>query len=482
MTGEESVADDQSIDRRTVLAIISGAIVTAFSALFAIITWDDTDQDEPGPTDTDPEPQPAISDAVNVREYGAEPNPEDPDLETAVELTEAIRQAAIAAGSGGAIYLPSGTYRIGRDAQSYILEFGERGLPAGISIYGDGPEETTLGLTEHMDPDDQSHVMLQYSDEGDHNTVAASQITFDGNSPNLDGLASGQTRAARCFSVEGQNELELTNVRFVDWYNTTLRLNEWEASIDHCTFQNIGIEGRQNGQTGHAIEIETVGTVEVTNSLLERIAGFALNVRYNDGTVIVRNCFVRGAGGGMVKLSAGERLEIHNSYVEPYTQWMDDNTPSYDDPEKELKGRHIVQKLFERGEKVPTVVMNNVEGRNFTAMAMKVRNAPINWEGDMISIHNSCQDYGSAAILEDEGGKIQNTNVGRISIHNTNGQAFQTPGSNGTISTLREGGNVGLGNTGGIQLNNLLTGNPLQPDVTSREAVGTTGTFSDRFR
>lgn len=416
--------------------------------------------------------------AENIRDHGAEPNPDDPDLESAGRNTEALRAAATVAGEGGTIYVPSGKYYFGQEARTANLGFGEN-EPAGISIVGDGPEESTLALTEHIDNRGESHVLFKYRDVA-HGDIEIRDIAIDGNYENIGNLIDAG-RASRAFEMEGTGRIEFYNVFFRGIYTTALRLRDFNTSIDRCTFEEIGIGGKDDGGSGHAVETHiTYGNeLRITRCSFRRIGSFAVNWRFNDGAVIIEDCHIKGTGTGIVKLSAGSRLEIRNSYLEPHTEWLTEHitTPDGGVP---FHGRHLINRLFERAERVPTVVMDNVEFHDCTHEAFKIRQAPIELQGDMIALHEASgrfnEQHGNNAVFRDyawSGSAIQNIRIDRLSVHNSAGTVFETPNSYGTIETLNRRGNAGLGTVGEIDITtDNEGGEPFQPAVVSRAEVG----------
>jgi hypothetical protein len=470
------------LDRRKFLTVAGVALSCSIGAgywqLSRSTAADNTAEVSDARNETDvPQMGGPPSDAENIVDHGAEPNPSDPDLESAVRNTDALRAAATAAGRGGTVYVPSGTYFLGQEARTSNIGFG-RNEPAGISMIGDGPGASTLALTEHLDDGGESHVLFKYRDV-EHGTVDVRNLTIDGNYENLGNLID-VGRASRAFEMEGTGHITFRNVQFRGIYSTALRLREFSASIDQCTFEEIGIGGKDHGGSGHAVEtyVGSGESVTITRSVFKRIGSFAVNWRYNDGTVVIEDCHVTGTGTGIVKLSAGDRLEIRNSYLQPHTEWLTEHISTPDDGDP-FHGRHLINRLFERAERVPTVVLENVEFRDCTHEAFMIRQAPIELQGDMIALHNASGQYdtekGNNAVFRDyawTGSAIRNADIGRLSVHDSPSDVFETPNSNGVIETLTRRGNAGLGTVGEIEIHADAPGDPLRPTVVSRDEVG----------
>jgi hypothetical protein len=265
-------------------------------------------------------------------------------------------------------------------------------------------------------------------------------------------------------------------------YSSALRLREFSASIDQCTFEEIGIGSKDAGGSGHAVETHVArgDTLTITRCSFRRIGSFAINWRYNDGTVIVEDCYIAGTGTGIVKLSAGDRLEIRNSYLQARTKWLTEHIATPDDGSAPFHGRHFINRLFDRADRTPTVVLENVEFHDCTHEAFFIRQDPIELKGDTIALYRASGQYGNVdgqiAVFRDfswTGGAIQEVEIENISVHNSVGNIFDTPNSYGTIETLNRGGDTELGTVGNIRLvTDNLGDDPFQPSVVSQEEVG----------
>jgi hypothetical protein len=431
----------------------------------------------PAETETSTTEEPP-AEAENIRDHGAEPNPDDPDLESAVRNTEALRAAATAAGEGGMIYVPPGTYFFGQEDRTSNVGFGEN-EPAGVSIVGDGPGQSTLALTEHLDNGDESHILFKYRNVP-HGEIEIRDIAIDGNYENLGNLFEAG-RASRAFEMNGTGSISFYNVFFRGLYSTALRLREFSTSIDRCTFEEIGIGGKDHGGSGHAVEtyVKYGDELTIRRCSFRRIGSFAVNWRYNDGAIVMEDCHVSGTGTGIVKLSTGNRLEIRNSYLQAHTEWLTEHI-STPDGEVPFHGRHFINKLFERGERVPTVVLENVEFHDCTHEAFKIREAPIELQGDMIALHRASGPYneeeGNNAVFRDyawTGSAIRDVDIKRLSVHDAMGDVFEVPNSNGAIETLNRRGNAGLGTVGDVEIGtDNVNADAFRPAVVSRDEVG----------
>lgn len=412
--------------------------------------------------------------AVDITEHGAEPNPDDPSLEAATENTKAIWKAAEEAGKGGAIYVPSGRYYIGLEERGTNVAFGGQ-EPAGISIYGDGPNESILALTEHLDPDGQSHVMFKYREGANHGTVKYAHIQFDGNADNVGKLHGGsKTRAGRLYHLNDVDTMQFYNAYVYNWYSTALRNNSAQVEIAWSTFEDIGITAKNDGGSGHAVELHGGATIEHSN--FRRVGSFAVNIRYGDGTVVVRDSYMKGMGTGALKYSAGERFEAHNTYIQPNTSWLENNIEGGDDA---FHGWNFVNQIVDRNDTRKTLKFVDCELRDTVQSGFKIREK-MRWESERTAMHNANirEEFGNGAVsVEGEDADLV-ADVKSVSIHDSEGDAIHVRGDaiggEGTIETLKRGGNSGgLGQLDDISVEDDQSGaDPYDPDVPAESEVG----------
>jgi hypothetical protein len=429
----------------------------------------------------------------NIADYGAKPNPGDPGLEQAKQNLEAISDAAHAAGEMGTIYVPPGTYYFGYplDTASPYLFFGAR-EPAGISIVGAGPERSTLGITGHASPGEQQiQTGFVYDDEVDHGTVALEQIRLDGNYENIGNL-SAVGGGSRGVDTGDQGEFSLFNVHIRGWHLAGLRGKGGLQSVMFCTFEDNGIK-RHNETGGESISHHVVcrpnpnAQLDITNCYFRDCAGSAINVRFNDGTIRVHNCYAEGTGANLCKLSAGKLLEMRNVFHKANTKSLERKIANR--PGKyNFWGRNFIQSLGERGKQSVTVRTEHVKTCGHNDYAFQSRDnydqgpASIMWRGDMIAFHNTCRIRDNEVIRSKAGGGFENVDIGRISIHDANGVVFDVPDADGNIDTLRYSETNGLGDAGRLTIDaEMLESAAYQPIHPSRADVGI-NSFVDRLR
>jgi hypothetical protein len=470
------------LDRRKLLTALAGAITAVTGGVYL-------SSREPAPSDLDfdridtgyrvPE------DAQNIAEYGAKPNPNDPDAAAAERNLEAIVDAATAAGEGGSIYVPEGTYYFGHDGSGpeRYLDFGEK-EPAGVSIYGADPETATLAVTGRAPASEQPiQSGFRWSDGYDHGRVDVRNVRLDGNYENLDNLRA-VGGGSWGIQVDGEGELHLFNAHIRGWHLAGVRGREFVRSAHFCTFEDNGI-GNHNDTDGGSISHHLTcrppddATLVVSRCRFVDCAGSAVNIRFNDGVVRIHDCHVSGTGANLLKLSAGRLVELRRVYHEATTESLKGKLVDREGG-KNFYGKNFIQSLGERGRVPVTVHMEHVESRNIREYAFQSRDnyeqgpADLTWTGDMIAIHCSNLAYDDAVIRNRNGGRFVDVDIDRLSVHDSRGDVFDTVGSTGSVRRLSRGGNGGgLGECGGIEIGtDDADGEPYRPSVPPRNRVG----------
>lgn len=484
---------DLELSRRQLLAILGASATVSGGAYLVSRRLTDTEDpereipdpeieriptEEIPPEREKPEPPDPEPDGENIVDYGAESNPDDPDVDVAETNLDALRDAADAAGEDGAIYVPAGTYYFGHDgSRESILNLYGRHQPAGISIIGDGPAESTLAISEHI-PDYINHSGFVWSDHADHDSVEIRDITLDGNYENLGNLA-GLGTGSIAVNIQNGETVELHNVHIRGWYTNGVILTGPGGSATNCTFEESGIgvmqdthrpDERGSGGQHLAPRPDDDKTFTIENCHFNRSSASAINIGRNDGHIVVQNCYIESTGVGGFKLSAGDVVEIRNTYVRPHTQWVEESLPDRFD------GRWLAHKFDERGERTLTLILEDVEVRDCTMYGLNISGdgPPMELAGDKIAFHNIARaENRDAVVRSNHGGEYRNVDVRRLSVQDADGTVFDTKTSSGVVDTLRHSGTRGLGNHGNIVINsNGESGDHFQPDVPSRDEVG----------
>jgi len=475
--------DETSVTRRWILGLAGGMTATLTGGAYLLSSDprpDRNDAGDDGPPDVDGEPVTSMAERVgaeSITDHGAEPNPDDPSAAAAKRNLDAIHAAADAAGENGAIYVPSGTYHIGHDGTGVgrlVLFTGtDRREPAGISVYGDGPTESTLAVTEHM-PDDQNHNALIYDEGGGHGQVMIRDLTLDGNYENLGNLW-GENRSSRGIVVRGSNEnatFDLYNVRFRGWYTQGLWLNDAAGTAKYCAWEESGIGVFNDGSVGHHVACSPVAGNEFKFECCQfkNCSGNAINIVNGRGTTLFERCRGEGLGTGVHKITAGELIRHEHCYWQPHNQWIDERLRRGETPER--IGWNMFHRSVSRDGPDPTLELYDVEVRNTNAETFLTwREGPL-IRGDRIAVHNgSYAADGTGVFREGNDGRLR-FEIDRLSVHGSD-EVFNLDRAEGRIEQLRRAGSWSLGDTGNLAIGTEdPDAEPFSPDVPSRSTVG----------
>ncbi|KAA9395879.1 hypothetical protein Har1130_15565 [Haloarcula sp. CBA1130] len=432
---------------------------------------------------TRPDYVPDSAEDITSHGIGSDHNPSDPDLSSAREVLNAIHSAMEAAGPNGSIFVPAGTYYFGSEDVYSLIELGGS-QPRGISVYGEGPDTSTLAVTEHMDPAVISNqTAFIYDGDADHGDVEVRGFTLDVNAPNLGNL-NQHSGGADGFSLAGDPlSFSLYNVRITDTYTRGIRCRQFLSSARYCTLEQIGIEyHKDSGSNTHpfdSLQTPKGNTTVIENCKIKNCPGSAINIRYNDGTYRIRNVYAAGTGSQFLKLSAGETVELRRINHTAYTSELESLLP--DEPNDGFLGRHFIQSLGDRGDANVTLDMEQISTKNHTSYAFQVRDtvggpSDLTWVGDRIAFAGSNMYTDDEVIRDRQGVAFRNVDVGEMSVHDSDAKVFETEDSDGSIATLSTGNVDDLGNTGGIDIGSHLSGgSPLNVDVPAEDEVGAQG-------
>ncbi|EMA21612.1 hypothetical protein [Haloarcula marismortui] len=487
------------LSRRKLIALAGGTAAAVSGALYGWLPGIDTGGGDPSngtagsagasvrPTATPagPTEQPDVpQDAESISDYGSEPNPDDSSLDAARRNLDAIRAAAEAAGKGGTIYVPEGQYYFGSEDSGFspYVEFGKTG-PPGVSIIGAGADKSTLAITSHAAADTRpNQSAFIWYDGYEHGSVEVRDVKLDGNYEHVTGLAeNGGGSWGLQMSTAGDFHLERAWIR--GWHLAGVRGRAVLRSVRNCTFQDNGI-GRHNETDGqsnsHHISVRPQAGDElvIENSCFLDCAGNALNIRFGDGVTRMHNCYVRGTGSGLCKMSAGKLVELKNIYHRA-------NTPSLErkvderDIGPDFHGRFFINNLGNRGTTPTTVIMENVLSRDMADYAFQAQSeigdGPMNviWRGDMIEMYNTNRARDDAVIRGHGDGRFSDIDISRLSVHNSNAKVFMLDDSQGNIETFSYSNTDGIGDAGDVSINVSSLGQEwFRPTVPTIDEVG----------
>ncbi|WP_336135431.1 Ig-like domain-containing protein [Natronomonas amylolytica] len=430
-------------------------------------------------------------DAKDITEYGAVSNPDDPNDQAVYEGNrDAIIDACNAAGSEGSIYVPEGTYYFGQGSGNHWIRHGAH-TPPGISIYGDGPEASVLGMHGHGEKGEIhtlfNHAADEYTGTNEH-TVTYQEIQFHGQAPKLPNLYDSEPRVGQSgVSVQSDNsglDFEVKRAYFYQMYGAGIDVRG-SLTIDFSTFEESGIklENDADAVGDTSINHHIVARPESSNKVVMRDSEF-INTSGNaidaagSGPVECYRCWGSGLGTGWCKLSAYD-LRLENVYMEPFTQELQDLTAGDDIGDGYNGRRGPFYRLDGDPSVVPVAELYDVEIRGTTREAIEIRerssdlSGDVELHGDMIAFHDIAKADGRDEAIRAVGEDFVDSDIGRLSVHDSDTDAVLDITGNGSIETLKYGNSGSAGSTDDVEILDSESGaDPFQPDVPSQDEVG----------
>lgn len=375
--------------------------------------------------------------AENVRDYGASGNGRADD-------TQAINAAADAAGPGGEVYFPSGTYLVGSSDRIPMRSPGD-GSWDDITWSGENANDTTVLLAGGQT---RAHFVFQVLG----NSVTFQDLTIDGNK---DQQQNGN--AGLCILTEGTGQFTMRNCRLRKAQNAALKHSgRMNSLIENCDFFNSGYPS--NG--GHAISPNQKGDYKTTirrcGFIDQKGADIDVGVGQDSGTyppqqtVVVKDCYARGSYRGFMKFSDSNK----DTLMERCAMYGNADTEI---PVKANPGTADIGNV--------TLVDCVIDGSKFPGIDLP---RPGNLTLDNVKLVNVGRGghRNGAGIYSD---KI-NIDGGTVSIHGTDRLVELTGSSRGRIDEIIHEGQP-LGRDNNI-VASTRQGSPLNPDVPTESEVG----------
>lgn len=371
--------------------------------------------------------------------------------------TQAIRDAADAAGPGGTVYFPAGTYVIGRDTR-VPLSYPTDGSWDDLTWAGEDYSKTTIRMAGGQS---KVYFMWKMGSSGDPqvDSVTWKQLTIDGNKHNQNSPPSGTM--CRTYAMTGTVTMRDCVVK--DTYGPGIRFDD-EPNVDirYCHFAGCGMVGEK---ASHAINpnMSADRSCVVKYCLVENSAGTDIDVGV-DGqdhlqSVLIERCVIN-QGRGALKLSGGnKKTTVKNTQINGGSRTtIGVKANSNTDNCGSLEFREVV---FDGGD-WPAIDLASADFNSLNVYQTAIKNVD---QGDHrnVGIYVQSTDFGSS---------------GTVSVHNVgsnhDGKAVEfTDGSSGAISEIIHDGTSGLGSTGGVTVGtNTAGGSALSPDVASLSDVG----------
>jgi hypothetical protein len=309
---------------------------------------------------------------------------------------------------------------------------------------------------------ESNYIGFKYHESGDHDGAEMRDFTLDGNQFNQGTEDSGDTPNGFGFEVAGSSQDVLVeNVRVKDWATVGGLAKAKGVVVRYCSFLNNGQAVEQNNDyLGHGLNVGNDASSPDDGECLVEYCYFSgtsgTSIDNNGGNFTMRRCYSESNGWGM-KFNDGVRSTIEHSRFNgvdkrgPYTVQTSGGCGVL-----ELRDVELTDVGYEA---IATRMSGTVRGDN-----IKVVNG--NTEG----FHD-----GEAVRFENK-----RVDIGTLSVNDTSsGGVFDVTDSSGSVSTLiRDGNSGGLGDTGGVSIQEDTTGSAITVDAPTASDVGA-GAMSD---
>lgn len=373
----------------------------------------------------------------DIRDYGAAVDGQTDD-------SDAIMKAFDAAAPSGTVYFPAGDILIGSSSR---IGLGLQADHNALTLEGAGYDQTRIVMAGGHD---KVHFGIDARVSSAVDSLSFRDLTLDGN-----GLAQ-DNRIGIGVEVENVGVIDAQRTVFANWGTNGVVNRTADATFDYCTFDGNGQRAAEDGYAGHGVVVLTESGVKTVanHCLFQRQTGQAMNNDGGDngltgGWMEMRDCAVVD-GGGMVKYDqSNERTAIINSRASNMKLMGIKNNP---------------------GDGGGTLYLDNVLIENCGWPGIDLP-ATGTVTGDMLEVRNvSTEDNRNAGLYSSDG---LEWNFGRVSIHETSGDAVKLYESSGSIDEVVYGSTPGsLGPTSGVSVASSGQGDPLGVSVPALTAVG----------
>lgn len=459
--------EDRQLSRRQALALLGagGAGVVAGAVSYQSLRQGPTDGGRPGATpDPDDTPRGTSTPGSGQTEPPDQQTPDEgtpgPEGESILDYgaavdgrtddTEAIMAALEAAGPDGTVLLPAGNILIsGFDHEkNRAIELTRDYSDVTIVGAGSGKNGTTLTMAG-------GHSVPHFGIYINGPAGGGDGITLEGFRLLGQGLEQ-EYQIGIGVEVNGSGERPVTVRDLVveDWAVNGLNTRSPGTHILDSTFRGNGQKAKEAGIRGHGVyvDVKEAGTETFAERVLaERNSGNGFNS--NDGELTVENSVVRDNQLAIKLDENTERVSIENTMILDHP-----GPPIHNIPENTDTG---VLELYD-------VIIRNSGWPGLHLPAGGVL------RGDNIVIVNTNQQqrqYKTAGVmLLDEGKEVD---IGRMSVHDTaGGSALHFENSSGSIEELIQVNERGVGETSGVDIGSVDSGNPLHVSVPRAADIG----------
>lgn len=453
--GEEGQGEEEeTITRREIIvAAVAGVVGTGALALSYLFSGGDDDPESQVPTPMSPSPSGGDEQAPegeDIRDYGAK-------IDGTTNDAPAIMKALRAASPGGVVNLPAGNILLDgkeTDYKAIRLNASNRN----VTLRGAGPESGETRLILAPGHDGVHSAVYIGTDPGNSvGTVRLERLTIVGNK-HKQGPDPGLG-----VRTEAEGTLVMRDCHVTSWLNAGVKLSGgMDADIQYCRFSNNGL--RDNG--GHDI---------------------SPNQDRHESETVIRRTHCINSGGSSVDVGQTEDAQLQTVLID---ECILENSPA------SLK--------LSTQNKLTTVRRTQMLGGDATVIPVKVNPTDISiddliledvlidgggWPAidlpcpgrlrlDNVAIMNVDQNnrdrgYARGGIFTRD---IDFRDSGRISIHkvgqNNQSIALNVEDGAGSIAELVYGKVSGVGKSQGVKVQKTTRGEPLQPNVVSRDDVG----------
>lgn len=419
------------------------------------------------------------NDAENIVDHGAVTNPTDPNDGSYSTNRQAIIDAATAAGRGGSIYVPEGTYYFAASGGSNSwIRIGAH-TPAGISVYGDGPDKSEIALSQHHGDGAIGTLFDYVADEytSTAHTVTWREVRLNGNYQNLPNLQDDNVGSLG-INVRSNptQDLELRRVHIYQTYNAGLRTADGSLTADYCTFEKCGF-GVENDSGGSSIDHCTVpgpdgangDTATFNDCEFYLTPGNAVDPA-NDGQIELYRCWGAGLGTGMLKVDTNP-FYAENIYMRMNTSELENLVTNQSRP---FDGRQAFYSM----DGANPIELYDAKFEDMTEKAAFLMNS-VSWEvkGDIVAFDGVgiISDRARIGAFQELDNDTLSWSMGDMSMHGMDASmdVFDTSNGGGSITTLNWDGGDTLGDTGSTTINTVNKGgSPVSVTHPGRSEVG----------
>ena len=375
----------------------------------------------------------------NVRNHGAAGDGQTDD-------TQAIRAAATAAGPGGTVYLPAGTYLVGKSDRVAFPYPGD-GSWSNLTWKGDGADETIITMAGGQT---KNHFIFHLKDA---NGASFQDLTVDGNK-----TAQSNDSVGLCFLCDGAGTFRMSGCHVTSAQNGNLKFNgRMDAVIENSLFTKAGyvwngghaISPNQNGQT----------TTTIRRCLFDHQRGADIDVgKGRDGdeqTVLIEECILRDSYRGSLKVNTSNAKTTLRNCLMRGNSDTEIPVKANPDPDDAPIGTVAIESCLIDGGKFPGIDLPR----------------PGRLELSEVTVQNvGTGGHRGGAGIHSDGIRVDG---GRVSIHGTDSQLNLVEGASGSISELIHDGQP-AGSDNGI-VKSRTQGDPLVPSLPRVSEIGPDG-------